>query len=308
MARTGGCFHTQLNVFIGAHGVFPLPRGLSRQQLQALPDGTIWASRECHFVAIWHLKGLVAPQGDIGCRKLRPTMQKYAARLMPLHLHTNTGLISQLGTSTLGKSTLVAQRRRGKSAVAIQLCHSTSCFRVAVEQCTISITSTGEGSPEHWIQFDNLKSLMTYKQGAKCMRCMTSPYAANRCCFHAPSQLLYSALSHCSAKFDHSGYCKRGGALAGCPAGDYSFACCSHPICCSLQSTGLCVGIVPTSKEGIVRLDSTASGDLAACLHKVLSNVWEVYSSSAVKPPWPRCCMFGTNIETLRNHVCSSTQ
>ena len=88
MPRTGGCFHMQLDIIINAHGILPLPGRLSLQWLQALPDDTIWASRHCHFVAIWHLKGLVAPQNDITCRKLRPTMQKDAAGLMPLHLHT----------------------------------------------------------------------------------------------------------------------------------------------------------------------------------------------------------------------------
>ena len=88
MARTGGCFLVQLDILISAHGILPLPRRLSLQKLQALPDDTMWASRHYHFVAIWHLKGLIAPQNDITCTKLRPTMQKDAARLMPLHLHT----------------------------------------------------------------------------------------------------------------------------------------------------------------------------------------------------------------------------
>lgn len=79
MARTGCRFHMQLDVPISTHGVLPLPRGLSLQQLQALRDSTICASRDSHLVAIWHLKGLVAPQGDIRCRKLGPTMQEDAA-------------------------------------------------------------------------------------------------------------------------------------------------------------------------------------------------------------------------------------
>ena len=69
----------QLNVFISTHGVLPLPRRLGLQCLQALPNHTIRASRDCHLETMRHIEGLVAPQGDIGCSKLRSTMQTNAA-------------------------------------------------------------------------------------------------------------------------------------------------------------------------------------------------------------------------------------